>query len=228
MDWRQVWNKDLETHRQKLPWSPADQNNINVNEENKLCQIMTKKNKHIVLWSEGYPRSTRRLLSGLCSIEWKYVYYVMIGMIGFNKYLSVRRIQGWSEDLDTHRPKLPAVLQNRSMSNINEENKIKININDENKTSYVVIGGHQARLMQSVLQLRRMIVCCELYDWFLQIPFGAGVEHSFYLFMLLRLCSWYWNSLVLSHPDDEGPAPFARTFVADQGVQKQNSLKCFY
>jgi hypothetical protein len=49
MDWRQVWNKDLETHRQKLPWSSTDQNNVNVNEENKLCQIMTKKNKQIVL-----------------------------------------------------------------------------------------------------------------------------------------------------------------------------------
>jgi hypothetical protein len=33
MGWHQVWNKDLEAHRQKLPWSPADQNNINVNEE---------------------------------------------------------------------------------------------------------------------------------------------------------------------------------------------------
>jgi hypothetical protein len=25
-----------------------------------------------------------------------------------------------------------------------------------------------------------MIVCCDLYDRFQQIPFGAGVEHSFY------------------------------------------------
>jgi hypothetical protein len=49
MDWRQVWDEDLDTHRQKLPWSPADQNNINVNEENNLGQIMTKKNKQIVL-----------------------------------------------------------------------------------------------------------------------------------------------------------------------------------
>jgi hypothetical protein len=51
MDWRQVWNEDLDTHRQKLPWSPADQTNINVNgnEENNLGQIMTKKNKQIVL-----------------------------------------------------------------------------------------------------------------------------------------------------------------------------------
>jgi hypothetical protein len=36
MDWRQVWNEDVDTHRQKLPWSPADQNNINVNEEHNL------------------------------------------------------------------------------------------------------------------------------------------------------------------------------------------------
>jgi hypothetical protein len=49
MDWRQVWNEDLDTHRQNLPWSPADQNIINVIEENKLCQIMTNKNKQIVL-----------------------------------------------------------------------------------------------------------------------------------------------------------------------------------
>jgi hypothetical protein len=49
MDWRQVWNEDLDTHRQMLPWSPADQNNINVNEENNHCQILTKKNKQIVL-----------------------------------------------------------------------------------------------------------------------------------------------------------------------------------
>jgi hypothetical protein len=27
----------------------------------------------------------------------------------------------------------------------------------------------------------RMIVCCDLYDWFQQIPFGAIVVHSFYL-----------------------------------------------
>ncbi len=49
MDWRQVWNEDLDTHRQKLPLSPADQNNINVNEENTLCQTLTKKNQQIVL-----------------------------------------------------------------------------------------------------------------------------------------------------------------------------------
>jgi hypothetical protein len=77
------------------------------------------------------------------------------------------------------------LLQTKTMSNINEE-KLS-NINEENKTSCVVIGGHPAGLMQSVFQLRRMIVCCELYYWFLKIPFGAGVEHSFYLFMLLRL-----------------------------------------
>jgi hypothetical protein len=43
MDWRQVWIEDLDTHRQKLPWSPADQNNVNVNEENKLYHIDEKK-----------------------------------------------------------------------------------------------------------------------------------------------------------------------------------------
>jgi hypothetical protein len=49
MYWRQVWNEDLDTHQQKLPWSPADQNNINVNEENDLGRILMKKNKQIVL-----------------------------------------------------------------------------------------------------------------------------------------------------------------------------------
>ncbi len=69
-----------------------------------------------------------------------------------------------------------------------------------------MIGGHPAGLMQSVIQLRRMIVCCEHYDWFLQIPIGAGVDHSFYLFMLLRLlfmllkfscfiASWWWRGI---------------------------------
>ncbi len=47
-----------------------------------------------------------------------------------------------------------------------------------------MIGGHPAGPMQSVFQLRLMIVCCELYDWFPQIPFGAGVEHSFYVYAL--------------------------------------------
>jgi hypothetical protein len=45
----------------------------------------------------------------------------------------------------------------------------------EIKQYCVVIGGHRAGLMQSVFQLCRMIVCCELYDWFLQIRLGAGV-----------------------------------------------------
>jgi hypothetical protein len=45
MDWRQVWNEDLDMHQQKLPWSSADQNNINNNEENNLRQILMKKNK---------------------------------------------------------------------------------------------------------------------------------------------------------------------------------------
>jgi hypothetical protein len=81
------------------------------------------------------------------------------------------------------------LLQTKTMLNINEEKLDLSNVNGENKTSCVVIGGlgHPAGRMQSVFQLRRMIVCCELYDWFLQIPFGEGVEHSFYLFMLLRL-----------------------------------------
>jgi hypothetical protein len=48
-------------------------------------------------------------------------------------------------------------------------------INEGNKTNCVVIGGHRAGLMQSVFQLCRIIVCCELCDWFLQIPLGAGV-----------------------------------------------------
>jgi hypothetical protein len=38
MDWRKVSNEDSDTHLQKLPWSHADQNNINVNEENNLVK----------------------------------------------------------------------------------------------------------------------------------------------------------------------------------------------
>jgi hypothetical protein len=49
-----------------------------------------------------------------------------------------------------------------------------------------VIGGHPDGLMQSVCQLRRMIVSYELYDLFLQIPFGDGVEHSFLLIYALE------------------------------------------
>jgi hypothetical protein len=33
IDWRQVLSEDLDTHRRKLPASPADQNNVNINEE---------------------------------------------------------------------------------------------------------------------------------------------------------------------------------------------------
>ncbi len=30
IDWRQVWNDNLDAHRRKLPGSPADQNNVEV------------------------------------------------------------------------------------------------------------------------------------------------------------------------------------------------------
>jgi hypothetical protein len=56
------------------------------------------------------------------------------------------------------------LLQTKKMLNINEKKKLLSNINEENKASCVVIGGHPAGLMQSVFQLRRMIVCCDLYD----------------------------------------------------------------
>ncbi len=36
--WHQVRNEDLDMHRRKLPWSPADQNNININEENNFVK----------------------------------------------------------------------------------------------------------------------------------------------------------------------------------------------
>jgi hypothetical protein len=40
IDWRQVWNDDLDAHRRMLSGSPADQNNIeiqsSINEENKV------------------------------------------------------------------------------------------------------------------------------------------------------------------------------------------------
>jgi hypothetical protein len=55
MDWRQIWNKDLDTHRRMLPGSPADQNNININEENNLCQISMKKNQTSCVVIGGHP-----------------------------------------------------------------------------------------------------------------------------------------------------------------------------
>jgi hypothetical protein len=97
----------------------------------------------------------------------------MIGMIGFNKYLLVilfeRRIdwiQGWSEDLDTDRPKLPGSPADQNNVEHQRKNEDLTNINEDNKISCVVIGGHPAGLMQSVLQLSQLIVCCELFDWF--------------------------------------------------------------
>jgi hypothetical protein len=40
IDWRQVWNDDLDAHRRKLPGSLADQNNVevqsNINEEKQV------------------------------------------------------------------------------------------------------------------------------------------------------------------------------------------------
>jgi hypothetical protein len=94
-------------------------------------------------------------------------------------------LQVWSEDLDTHRRKLPG-----SPADHQRRKLIFVIPMKKNRTSCVVIGGHPAglmQIMQSVFRLRRMIVCCDLYDQFLQIPFGAGVEYLFYLFMLLRL-----------------------------------------
>jgi hypothetical protein len=55
MDWRQAWNEDLDTHRRKLPGSPADQINININEENNLCQTSMKKNKRSCVVIGGHP-----------------------------------------------------------------------------------------------------------------------------------------------------------------------------
>jgi hypothetical protein len=55
MDWRQVWNKDLVTHRQRKRISKDLETQTQAalvtcsNEENKLCQMMTKKNKQIVM-----------------------------------------------------------------------------------------------------------------------------------------------------------------------------------
>jgi hypothetical protein len=35
MNWLQVC-EDLDAHRRKLPWSPADQNNVNIDDEKNL------------------------------------------------------------------------------------------------------------------------------------------------------------------------------------------------
>jgi hypothetical protein len=93
MDWRQVWNEDVDTHRQKLPGSPADQNNINNNEENNLCQfecqIMTKKNKQIVF----YPKDIHgnKPPGAVGSPQHRMIVYLLCydRYDRFNKYLSV-------------------------------------------------------------------------------------------------------------------------------------------
>jgi hypothetical protein len=73
--------------------------------------------------------------------------------------------QGWNEDLDTHRRKLPwSPADQINVEEHQRKKKYLSNINEENKTSCVVIGGHPAGLMQSVFQLRRMIVCCDRND----------------------------------------------------------------
>ena len=59
IDWRQIWNNDLDAHRRKLPGSPADQNNIevqsNITEEKQFCQISMKKNKASSVVIGGHP-----------------------------------------------------------------------------------------------------------------------------------------------------------------------------
>jgi hypothetical protein len=81
MDWRQVWNEDLDTHRQKLPWSHADENNLNINEENKLCQILTKKNKQI--WYDRFQQIPFGDFSreGLTGSKFEVKFWTLIGGI---------------------------------------------------------------------------------------------------------------------------------------------------
>ena len=47
----------------------------------------------------------------------------------------------------------------------------------------MIRGTSSGRLLavRSSIKSIQMIVCYDRYDWFQQIPFGAGVEHSFYL-----------------------------------------------
>ncbi len=73
------------------------------------------------------------------------------------------------------------LLQIKTMSSLKKENNHCQILKKKNNTSCDVIGGHPAGLMRSVFQLRQMIVCCDLYDCLRQIPFGAGVVHSFHL-----------------------------------------------
>ena len=75
------------------------------------------------------------------------------------------------------------------------------------EASCVVIGGHPAGLMQSVFRLRRMILCCDLYDQFQQIPSGADVELSFLLvqdletFVLaLEILLFYYIMILFPYP----------------------------
>jgi hypothetical protein len=64
------------------------------------------------------------------------------------------------------------------------------------KASSVVIGGHPAGLVLSVIRSvchpqRRMIVCYDRYGRFQQIPFGAGVEHWFFFVYALQILLFY-------------------------------------
>ena len=64
IDWRQVWNDDLDSHRRKLPGSPADQNNVevqsNINEVVKQSKQCCDRRTSSRTYAVGHPQ--RRMI----------------------------------------------------------------------------------------------------------------------------------------------------------------------
>ena len=64
IDWRQVWNDNLDTHRRKLPGSPADQNNVevqlNINEVVKQSKQCCDRRTSSRTYAVGHPQ--RRII----------------------------------------------------------------------------------------------------------------------------------------------------------------------
>ncbi len=64
IDWRQVWNDDLNAHRRKLPGSPADQNNVevqsNINEVVKQSKQCCDRRTSSRTYAVGHPQ--RRMI----------------------------------------------------------------------------------------------------------------------------------------------------------------------
>jgi hypothetical protein len=64
IDWRQVWNDNLDAHRRKLPESPADQNNVevqsNINEVVKQSKQCCDRRTSSWTYAVGHPQ--RRMI----------------------------------------------------------------------------------------------------------------------------------------------------------------------